>query len=170
MPTFHTPLDHPATPPDSAVHHIERSIDKRNMRGIIKYVFGTVLIACCLPIIETMGEYNVDVTWTIRESIPQDHRVTYQDKTLLIPAGQSARQTYLLEGGSNVALLYSVRGWGFDQSLKVAGHDILPSRSRIKRSSVHGEWKILGMARSPSMAVEIVYGPSTDNEEVEPQR
>ena len=126
------------------------------MRGVIKYVVGTVLIVGCIPIAETMSEYDVDVTWTIRESTPQDHRVTVQDKTFVIPSGQSVRQTHLLEGGSNVALLYSVRGWGFDQSLKVDGHDILPSRSRIKRSSVHGEWKILGMALSPSMAVEIV--------------
>ena len=124
------------------------------MRGIIKYVVGTVLIVGCLPVLESVGEHDVDVTWKIRESTPQDHRITFQDKSFVIPAGQSARQTHRLWGGSNGGLLYTVRGWGFlREKLKVDGEEI--SSSRIQRSSVHGKWKILGMALSPSMVVEI---------------
>ena len=112
------------------------------------------IIAGCLPVLRTQALFDVDVTWTIREPTPRDHRVTFQGSSFVIPAGQSVMQEHRLRGGSQGGLLYSVSGWGFlGKTLNVDGID-LPFSS-IHSLSQRGTFRILGIGRSPTMDAEI---------------
>jgi hypothetical protein len=65
------------------------------------------------------------VYWSIQETTPKDHIVTIQDLSFTVPSGQSVKQALRLKGGGRVAVVYSVRGWGFlGQKLKVDGKEI----------------------------------------------
>jgi hypothetical protein len=119
-----------------------------------KVIILIAIIAGCLPVLRTQALYDVDVTWTIRESTPQDRRVTFQGASFVIPAGQAVTQEHRLRGGSQVALLFSISGWGFSgKTLNVDGIDLSPSS--IHRISHSGTFRILGIGRAPTMTAEI---------------
>ena len=124
------------------------------MSRTAKVVILIAIIAGCLPLLRTQAQYDVDVTWTIRESTPQDRRVTFQGSSFVIPAGQAVTQEHQLRGGSRVALLFSISGWGFSgKTLNVDGVDLSPSS--IHRISQRGTFRIVGIGRAPTMTAEI---------------
>jgi len=120
----------------------------------IKFVIAIVLIAGCLPVLRTQGQYDVRVTWTIRESTLRDHHVSFQGTSFVIPAGQSVTQDHRLRGGSQGGLLFSVSGWGLlGETLSIDGEYL--SLSSIHRATQRGTFRILGMGRLPAMSAEI---------------
>jgi hypothetical protein len=121
---------------------------------ITKVVILIAIIAVCLPVWRTQAQYDVDVTWTIRESTQRDRRVTFQGTSFMIPAGQAVTQEHRLRGGSQGGLLFSISGWGFsEKTLNVDGVDLSPSN--IHRISQRGTFRIFGIGRAPTMTAEI---------------
>lgn len=124
------------------------------MRRTPTIVILIAIIAGCLPVLRKQALYDVDVTWTIRESKPQDRRVTFMGSSFVIPAGQTVTQAHRLRGGTKVALLFSISEWGFrGQTLNVDGIDL--SLSSIHRISQRGTFRTLGIGRAPAMTAEI---------------
>ena len=130
------------------------------MRTLVKIAFFAVIVVACIPLLRSQSRFEVEVNWSFREAVPTSHEVTIQGLTFTVPAGKTVKQTLELKGGSNAAILYAVRGWGFiGQELTVDGEKI--PLQRIHSTDKRGTLVILWMSRSPSMDAEIVIRDQT---------
>lgn len=120
----------------------------------LKIIIASLAMAMMIPVVHNQARYDVDVTWSIGESIPREHAVTFQDQTFVIPAGGSVTKSHRLRGGGNASLIYALRGWGFRANrLFVDGKEV--PLNRIASSHERGRLRILGMGLKPSMMAQI---------------
>jgi len=120
----------------------------------LKIVIASLAVAMLIPVVHYQALYNVDVTWSIGESIPREHAVTFKDQTFVIPAGGSVTKSHRLRGGGTASLTYAMTGWGVRANqLFVDGREI--PLNQITSSRERGRLRILGMGLKPSMKAQI---------------